>query len=177
MTIEQSHGAARPTLPRSSDLATVPEAERVPTEGRDANGRFASGNPWAGGAKWRSLIAEGLGRELEGKAGELGRRAHRLFRAFLADMPVDCANVRSLVAQRARAAALADAYALRGAELGLDTTEGGKALSEALKWDQRAERLAVTALDVATKLAVQAKRRHIDVHADVVAAFGTEGEP
>jgi hypothetical protein len=172
---EHSHGKMRPSLPRSSDLAAVPEAEQRPTEGRDASGRFTSGNPWAPGAKWRSLIAEGLGRELEGKAGELGRRAHRLFRAFLADLPVDCATVRSLVAQRARAATLADAYARRGAELGLDSPEGSAALAEALKWDQRAERLAVSSLDVATKLAAVGKRKVIDVHAEVAKAFG--GKP
>jgi hypothetical protein len=175
MSIEQSHGKARPTLPRSRELAT-PEAGASRTEGRDAHGRFTSGNPWAPGAKWRALIAEGLGRELPGQAGGLGRRAYRLFRAFLADLPADCASVRSLVAQRARAVALADAYAERGAELGVATPEGAAALAEALKWDQRAERLAVTSLDVSTKLAAK-QRKAIDVHASVVEAFGrTEGE-
>ena len=168
---ERSHGKMRPSLPRASDLATVPEADEAPTAGRDASGRFASGNPWAAGAKWRSLVAEGLGRELGGKAGELGRRAYRLFRVFLADLPTDNATVRSLVAQRARAATLADAYATRGAELGMETDAGAAALGEALKWDQRAERLAVTTLDVATKLAGK-RRKVIDVHAEAARVFG-----
>jgi len=161
VSIEHSHGAARPTLPRSGDLATVPAAEHSRTEGRDAHGRFTSANPWSGASKWRALVSEGLGRDLEGKAGELGRRAHRLYRAFLADLPIDCATVRSLVAQRARAAALADSYALRGAELGIDTSDGAAALAEAHRWDQRAERLAVTSLDVATKLAGPARKRPV----------------
>jgi hypothetical protein len=174
MSIERSHGKARPTLPRSRELAAA-EAVESRTEGRDAHGRFTSGNAWAPGAKWRALIAEGLGRELPGEAGVLGRRAYRLFRAFLADLPIDCASVRSLVAQRARAVALANAYAERGAEFGIATGDGAAAMAEALKWDARAERLAVTSLDVATKLAARL-RKTIDTHAAVVEAFGgTEG--
>lgn len=169
MTIETSHGKARPTLPRASDL-TAPDPAPDRTAGRDASGRFTSGNPWAPGAKWRHLVAEGLGRHLEGAAGELGRTAYRLYRAFLADLPTDCASVRSLVAQRARAVALADAYARRAAELGLESTNGMAAASEALKWDARAERLAVTSLDVSSKLA--ATRKPIDAHATVLETFG-----
>jgi len=173
VTIEQSHGAARPTLPRSSDLTTVPEPVVSPSAGRGPDGRFAAANPWAAGAKWRSLIAEGLGRDLEGQAGELGKRAYRLYRAFLADLPCDCASVRSLVAQRARAAVLADAYARRGQELGLDHPLAGQAFSEAIKWDARAERLAVTSLDLSTKLSLVARRRKpADIHAEIAAAFG-----
>jgi hypothetical protein len=156
---ERSHGAMRPSLPRSSDLATVAEPVASPTAGRDAQGRFAAANPWAAAAKWRSLIAEGLGRDLEGQAGELGKRAYRLFRAFLADLPVDCATVRSLVAQRARAATLADAYARRGQELGLDNPLGAAALAEALKWDARAERLTISSIDVANRMLAVAKKR------------------
>lgn len=172
MSTRKGRGKARTELPRSSELATV---ESVPdrTVGRDGAGRFASGNPWGPGAKWRSLIAAGLGRDLPGRAGELGRRAHRLYRAFLADMPCDCASVRSLVAQRARAVALADAYALVGAEAGEGTEAGQAALAEALKWCARAERLAVTSLDISTKLAVVARsRKPVDVHAAVLDAFG-----
>jgi hypothetical protein len=172
MTIERSKGRARPTLPRSSDLA-VPEAGEKRAGGRDENGRFAAKNPWGAGARWRHLIADGLGRELPGEAGELGREAHRLYRALLDDLPVDCPSVRSLVAQRARAATLASRYARLGAERGLDTAEGAEALDRAQKWDMRAERLAVTSLDVASKLAAVAReRKPIDAHGEVVAAFG-----
>jgi hypothetical protein len=94
---------------------------------------------------------------------------------FLADLPVDCASVRSLVAQRARAATLADAYACHGALLGLDTAQGAAALAEAHKWDQRAERLAVTSLDVATRLAGKAGRKVIDVGAALSEAAKPRG--
>lgn len=170
MSTRTSHGKARTEMPRASELPVI-ETERDPSEGRDAGGRFTSANPWAPGAKWRALIADGLGRDLEGNAGTLGKRAYRLFRAFLNDLPCDCASVRSLVAQRARAVALADAYAARGAELGLASEEGAAAFSEAQKWDARAERLAVTSLDVSTKLAGK-KGQVIDVHAEVERAFG-----
>jgi hypothetical protein len=172
MSIEDSHGAARPTLPRSRNLATV---ESVPsrTKGRDANGRFASGNPYSGEAKWRSLMARTLGRDLQGEAGKLAQEAYRHYRAYLADLPCDCASVRSLVAQRARAATLAARYALRGMELGETTELGAQCLAEALKWDQRAERLAVTSLDVSSKLVAVAKaRKPDDVHAKVLDVFG-----
>ncbi|MFM2420976.1 MAG: hypothetical protein RL385_5699 [Pseudomonadota bacterium] len=169
MSTRQSKGKARTELPRGADLAPI-ETDPIRTAGRDAAGRFQAANPWGTGAKWRSLIATSLGRELDGRAGELGRRAHRLYRAFLADLPADCASVRSLVAQRARAVALADAYAIRGAELGEGSHEGMECLAEALKWDARAERLAVTSLDISTKFA--AKRPPIDAHAAVYAAFG-----
>jgi hypothetical protein len=172
MTIEQCRGKARPTLPRSSDLAVVASVVDTKT-GRDAQGRFTSDNPWRGQNKWRSWISEGLGRDLPGEAGVIGKRAHRLYRSFLDDLPVDCASVRSLVAQRARAAALADRYAIRGAELGESTPEGAACLESALRWCQRAERLAVTSLDVANKLVlVAAKHAPTDIHANVRDAFG-----
>jgi hypothetical protein len=173
------HDAARPALPRSKDLAAVPDPERSPTEGRDGLGRFASGNPWAPGARWQALIAEGLGRDLGGEAGKLGRRAYRLFRVYLADLPVDCASVRSLVQQRARAAVLADVYAARGAKLGFETAEGTAALGEAHKWCQRAERLAVTSLDVATKLAGPAgkRRKVIDLGQQLAEAAKPRAKP
>jgi hypothetical protein len=172
MTIENSHGKARPTLPRSSRLAEV-DPVAIPSTPRGADGRFAPG-PAADRSenRIRELIADGLGRDLPGEAGELARRAVRLYRAFLRDLPCVCASVRSTVAQRARAATLADAYARRGMELGIDNPLGAQCLAEALKWDQRAERLAVTALDLSNKLvAVARARKPDDVHAEIAAAF------
>jgi hypothetical protein len=172
MTTEMSKGKARTVLARSADVAVV-ESVVDRAAGRDGSGRFSRGNPWAGQSKWRSLISEGLGRDLPGEAGAIGRRAHRLYRAFLSDLPVDCASVRSLVAQRARAAALADRYAIRGAELGETTPEGLAMMEQSRLWDLRAERLSVTSLDLANKLMVVAlKRKPDDVHATVASAFG-----
>jgi hypothetical protein len=160
MTIERSHGRARPTLPRSSDL-TEPLTVGEPSDSRASDGRFAAGNQLATGRGWKHSIARSLGRDLAGEAGELGAEAYALYRAFLADLPCDCASVRSLVAQRARAAVLAARYARRAGEVGIDTADGATALDAAAKWDQRAERLAVTSLDVSTRLATAARARPV----------------
>lgn len=171
MTIEHSHGKARPTLPRSSDLA-VPETVGEPPDERGERGRFASGNQLAKGHGWKKLLRESLGRELEGDAGKLGQEAFKLYRGFMADMPIDNASVRQLVVARARAATLSARYARRGAELGFDTSEARDALDAALRWSQEAKSLAVTSLDIATKLAAAGGRKVIDAHARVLTTFG-----
>jgi hypothetical protein len=56
--------------------------------------------------------------------------------------------------------------------MGATTAEGVAALQEAARWDARAERLAVTSLDVSTRLAKAARQKPIDVHAEVAKAFG-----
>ena len=61
MTIERSHGKARPTLPRASDLPAV-EAERNPREGRTEGGHFAPGNRLGEGARWKASVKKLLGR-------------------------------------------------------------------------------------------------------------------
>ncbi len=175
MPIETSHGSARPTLPRSSDLA-VPETVGEPSGVRDARGRFASANGIGRGARWKHLLAESLGRDLTGEAGQLGREAYRLYRSFLADLPCDCASVRAMVAARARAAVLAARFARKAAEVGLDSAEGATALAEAARWDARAERLGISSLDVSARLAKAARSRPIDAHAAVVEAFGDRDE-
>lgn len=152
MTAEHSHGKARPTLPRSRSLAEVPSAPQRHGE-RDAHGRFATGNKVATGKGWKSILAKQLGRDLQGEAEPLAREALVLYRGLLAELPHDGAQVRQLVAARARSAVLSGRYALRAAELGLDSEAGQRVLELSMKLDARAERLAVTALDIATKLA------------------------
>lgn len=153
MTIERSHGKARPTLPRSSDLSPV-ETVPTPSEGRDAGGRFASGNRIAHGSRWRATIRRLLGRGATSEQAEsVARQAYRLYCALLRELPSDGPSVRMLAALQARHAALAAFFTDRAAEVGLDTPEGMAALERASKDGQRAERLAVTALDVSTKLA------------------------
>jgi hypothetical protein len=157
---ERSHGKMRPSLPRASDLPTVIDPVAIPSVPRDSGGRFAPGaSTDRHENRIRELIADGLGRDLPGEAGELARRAVRLYRAFLRDLPCVCTSVRSIVAQRARAATLADAYSRRGMELGLDNPLGAQCLAEALKWDARAERLAVTGLDQSARYAAVARSR------------------
>lgn len=160
MSLERSHDALRPTLPRASDLPADFPA-RDPSAGRDASGRFASGNGIGRGRHWVRTIARSLGVELAGEAGELGREAWVLYTAFLRELPTDCASVRQLVAARARAAVLSARYARRAAELGLDTPEGAEAIQRATSLDQRAERLAVTSLDIATRLAASSRRSQV----------------
>jgi hypothetical protein len=171
MSIRTSHGKARTELPRSSDLKP-PETDATPTQGRGTGGRFAPGNSIASGNRWKAAIAESLGAALDGDAGKLGREAHRFYRAFLGDLPSDKASVRQLVASRALAAVLATHFARRAAEVGLDTDAGAEALKQAAVWDQRAERLAVTSWDLATKMA--GKRKVIDAHARVLETFGVK---
>jgi len=95
-----------------------------------------------------------------------------LYAAMLRELPSDGAQVRPLVAARVRCAVLAGRYSLRGAELGLDSDEGRAAVELALRLDQRAERLAVTALDISTRLAARDENR-IDVDA-IDAEFASE---
>ncbi len=158
MSIERSNGKARPTLPRSSDLARV-EGVDVRKGGRDAQGRFLPRNGAAAGKGWRSLIRRSLGTEATTPAVErLMREARALHTAFMRELPFAGAQVTSLSAARARWTALSAYYANRAAELGLESDEARAALELAMRLDQRAERLAVTCLDVATALA-RAQRR------------------
>jgi hypothetical protein len=114
-----------------------------------------------------------IGRELKGDAEPLARESFRMYQALLAELPHTGAQVSSLVAARARSAVLSARYAARAAELGLDTEDGMAALDLSMKLDARAERLAVTALDIATKLATASrKRKPQDAHAAALEAFG-----
>lgn len=165
MTIEQSHGKARPTLPRASDLVPVTRTERERTGQRDARGRFAPGNSTATGRGWKAAMAKLLGRSVDDPtASVVARDAWRLYLASLSELPDDGPTVRGLVAMKARHEALAGFWFAQAAAAGLGTPEGIAAGEQATKHGQRAERLAVTALDVASKLATA--RRKADDGAD-----------
>jgi hypothetical protein len=157
VTIEHSHGKARPTLPRSSDLAATPAAD--PTEGRLSGGRFGDGNRFGEGQRWKSSIKRLLGRGATDSNTELlYRESLRLYMAVLRDMPHDGPAVRALAALQARHAAMAAHWTTRAVELGPETDEGLAAEDRASKHGQRVERLTVTMLDVARSLA-QARAR------------------
>jgi hypothetical protein len=152
MTIEQSHGRARPTLPRSSDLRVV-QSERNPTDGRAAGGRFAPGNRISEGARWKASVKRLLGRSGDTDATEMvGRDAWKIYLATLRALPNDAAPVRSLVALHARHVAVAGYFTNKAAEVGLDTDRGLAFLEIASHHGQRAERTAVTAIDISVKL-------------------------
>jgi hypothetical protein len=157
VTIEQSHGKARTTLPRSGDLRLV-QADVKPTGQRGPGGRFAAGNRVGLGAREKNAVRRLLGREVGDEAAlAVARDAARLFSALLRDMPSDAANVRQLVALQARHTALASFFGARAAELGIESEQGMAADERAMRHGQRAERLAVTSLDIATKLATKRK--------------------
>jgi hypothetical protein len=153
MSIEKSHGKARPTLPRSSDLqpvGTVGDRHR----GRDERGRVTTGNTLARDRGWRASIRKLLGRETTDPiATVVAEDAWRIFSATIRELPSDGATVRGLVAAGARHQALAAFWNAQAIERGLATDEGVAAQEQATKHDTRAERLAVTALDIATRLA------------------------
>lgn len=170
MTIEQSHGKARPTLPRASDLAPV-ETAREPSEGRAEHGRFAAGNRTAVGARWKNACRKLLGSFAEGNpeaAAAVARDSWRLFSATMRELPSDGAQVRQLAALGARHAALSAFFTARSADVGLDSDDGIRFGSIASQHGQRAERLAVTVLDIATKLAAKAGPT-ATLEADIVA--------
>lgn len=177
MTIESSHGKARPTLPRSSDLRVV-ETAPTPTEGRDPGGRFGAGNQIASGSRWRASIRKLLGKGATNEQAEaVARQAFRLYCALLRELPSDGPSVRVLAALEARHAALAAYFTDRAAELGFDCDAGAAALEQATKHGTRAERLAVTCIDVATRFATaKPSKKNSALHAAILGA-GEETKP
>lgn len=167
MTIELSHGKARPTLPRSGDLQLV-GAEGEPNRNRAEGGRFAPGNDVGRGRGWKRAVAKMIGREVADPiAAAVAEDAWRLFSAAIREMPSDGATVRGLIAMKARHDALAGFWTAQAVDLGLATAKGIEAQELATKHGVRAERLAVTALDIATKLAAAERRRGYDPHAEL----------
>jgi|HubBroStandDraft_6_1064221.scaffolds.fasta_scaffold58570_6 hypothetical protein len=74
MAFEQSHGKARPALPRASDLCSVQSGEKPPS-GRTSGGHFAPGNRERRGAVKKSLGTKAA----TGEALVVARDARRLF--------------------------------------------------------------------------------------------------
>ena len=156
MTIERSQGKARPSLPRSRDLHPVRESAREPNRNRDAAGRFAVGNAASIGRGAKAAVRRLLGRDVEitdAAALAVARDAERLFAATVRELPNDGSTVRQLAALYARHVSLAAWWAARASVAGLGTDEGIAAQAHASTHGVRGERLAVTMLDVATKLA------------------------
>lgn len=153
MTIEKSHGKARPSLPRSSDLSLVVTASN-PTAGRDEAGRFVPGNGVSKGARWKASLKKLLGPgSNEPEALIVHADAKQVCVATMRSMPCDLPAVRSLVALHARHVAVAGFFTVKASAVGLETEKGLAFLQVASDHGQRAERLIVTALDVASKLA------------------------
>jgi hypothetical protein len=156
MTIERSHEKARPTLPRASDLAlaegTVAERHRNHDEG----GRFAARNQAAANRAWRRSLKKLIARD-EPISDDIVRTvledAWRIFTATLRELPNDGPTVRGLALRKARHEALEGFWTAKAAALGLTSPEALACEDRATKHGQRAERVAVTMLDVASALA------------------------
>jgi hypothetical protein len=159
MAIEQSHGKARPVLPRASDLEP-PKADAKPTEGRDKHGHFAAGNRTGLGARFTATIRKALGsKAASGEALIVARDARRVFGHVLASLPSDAPPVRALLSVYSRHQALNAYYTLKAEAVGLDTEAGLAFLAVADRQSQRAERTLVTAHDLARVHAEQQAKR------------------
>lgn len=166
--IEQSHGKARPTLPRASDLSTI-QTDGKPVTGRGPDGRFAPGNGSAIGARFVHTIRKCLGTKAsDGEAKVVARDARRVFAHLMRSLPSDAPPVRVLAAVHARHAALNAYFTAKAESAGLDTEKGLKLLEVADRQSQRAERVLVTCLDVATKIAKKSDAQDGSLLADFV---------
>lgn len=175
MTIERSHGKTRPTLPRSSDLPNV-ESERKPTDGRGPGGRFATGNRLSVGAGQKHAVKRLLGGSTlsDGDAAIVARDGLRALYAALRELPSDGAIVRSIGGIYGRHVALSAFCTAKAEALGLDTPEGVVWTDRATAHGQRAERLAVTMSDIASRHAKANARARGPV--DPLAAFTMPGD-
>lgn len=170
MTIERSHGKARPTLPRSDDLRLVPTGTEA-RRSRDERGRLLSGNDLARGRGWKQALRKMLGKgATDVEAIAVSDDAWRLFVGALHEMPHDGQNVRALLMRKARHEAMSAYWSAKASLVGLATEEGIAAEELATQHGQRAERLTVTALDVATKLAGAKQPKPLDLAAVSAAA-------
>lgn len=149
MTIETSHGKARPTLPRASDLTPVESVDK-PRQGRTRGGHFAAGNRLGVGARWKNTLKKALGNSTaDGELGIVAADAARVALHVLRSLPSDAAPVRVLVNIHARHVALNAYFTAKAEEAGLDSERGRKLLDVADRQSQRAERVLVTAHDLA----------------------------
>lgn len=153
MTSRFVKGKARTETPRLKDLhgaATAPD----PSRGRDARGQFTSGNGAATERGAKQLIRESLGKDAD---ADMVREANVLYRALLRDLPSDGASVRQLTASRARHVVMGTALANEATTAGLGTPAGMKLAEASRSHDLAAQRLAVTAYDLAVREATARK--------------------
>jgi hypothetical protein len=149
MAIERSHGKARPTLPRRSDLsgsASAPDR----SAGRDALGRFSGGNRESVGQGLKATLKKLLGPLADApEARAIRRDAWRVFTGTMRAMASDAAPVRAIVSLYAGHVALAGYFRAKATAVGLDTDKGLRFLEVADRQSTRAERTIVTATDLA----------------------------
>lgn len=166
MVTERSHGKPRTTLPRLADVpapAPAPTAaERTAT--RAVDGRFAPGNKAATGRGWKTATRKVLARDVgDADAVRVSADAWALYLGTLRSLPADSPLIRQAVASYARHASLSAFYATKSSAAGL-LSETGMMLGEvASKHGVRAERLSITAVDLAAREAAsKAKSSGVD---------------
>jgi hypothetical protein len=157
VSIEQSHGKARPTLARADELPRVLPSADHRHRGRDAHGRFVAGNRAATHRGVKQALGKLVGRYVRGADDDamgVASDAASFLRAKLLESPApDSPSVRSMLALASTHEALAAFWFARAMVAGLDTAAGVECQAHATKHGQRAERLAVTAWDLASRLA------------------------
>lgn len=165
MSIRHEHGKARPQPPRSKDLPAVIAAPPAPAANeRDSAGRFQPGNRAAVGTGFTRAVRHALARSGDSQASQdVARSAGRLYDAVLADLPATPAVVAQTVSAYSTAAALTEWYSSAASIAGHDTEQGIAYLELALKCGARAERLAVTASDLAQRHAARAPSGVLDL--------------
>jgi hypothetical protein len=177
MTFERSHGKARPSLARGSDLKPADSVEK-PTDARTPDGRFAAGNRTARAARFTHTIRKALGsKAANGEALIVARDARRVFGHVLASLPSDAPPVRALLSIYARHTALHAYYTVKAEELGLDKPEGLKLLEVADRQSQRAERVLVTVHDLARIHAEATAKRAAHDSTSLVQAMALASKP
>ena len=176
MSFVNEKGKLRPQPPRLKNLRPG-KRPRERSGNQDTKGRFVAGNDAPKGRAVKRIIRRYLG---EGAASSeqvaaLTSDTLTLFKAFKRVMASDAPQVQDTVARRARWGVLSAWFAMRAAELGLETEQGMAALEMALKLDARAERLDVTALDLADRLATPESGSGNPI-LDAIEAAGQGGE-
>lgn len=177
MTFERSHNKVRPMLVRASDLQPGQPADK-PTTGRSDHGHFAAGNRLGVAARFMATVKKALGnKNSPGETRIVYRDARRVMAHVLRAMPSNAAPVRVLVAIHARHVALHGYFTAKAEAAGLDTPEGLKLLEVADRQSQRAERVLVSAQDMARVCAAQEKERNTgNPHTALIAALSSTSE-
>jgi hypothetical protein len=103
---------------------------------------------------------------------ELAGQASALYRARIEELIYETPTVSALIAEGSRSFVLSARYAHRATELGLDSPEGRLALELSMKLGARAERTAITALDLSARLAQWAALDETDPHSAAADLFG-----
>lgn len=154
MSFRREHSKLRPQPPRLKDLKRR-ERNGERSRNHGPRGLFTAKNDAARNRAFTALVKRHLGADATGEQAKiLTKETLVTYRACLRALgtPGRIPQVQDTVARRSRWSTLSAHYALLAAEKGLGTEAGDAALEMALKLDARAERLDVTALDLAERL-------------------------